>query len=1225
MGNIESPPPPPINDECSGAIAIAVDTICTFVTYSSVGATASIGVPAPGCANYLGGDIWFSVVVPASGHLIIDSYNEGIGSSGMAIYSGNCGSLVLITCDANSNINSMPRINQSGLVPGSTIYIRFWKNGSVNGGSFDLCVYEPHGPINDDCSGAIAIIPDTICSYTTYTTVGATGSAGIPAPGCANYSGGDVWFSVIVPASGRIIFDSHNINAGNCGMAIYSGSCGALTLITCNDNGSLNSQMPMINQEGLIPGSTIYLRFWQNYFTVGGTFDLCVYNPPIPINDDCLGAISITSSTTCSYTFYTNIGATASSGIPAPGCTSYAGGDVWFKTIAPASGILIFDSQTAGMLDGAMAIYKGNCDSLILLACDENSSSNGLMPLIYQTGLTPGITIYIRFWRNSYSLGETFGLCVYDPPPPINDDCLGAIPIIVDSICNYITYSNAGATASAGVPAPGCGNYYGGDIWFKAIVPASGHLVFVAEDLGIGSSSMAIYIGNCDTLTLITCNSQSNNISVMPEINQYGLIPGSTVYVRFWKNLNSTVGLFGLCVFEPVPQPTQLACSNLGFENGFIGWYGTVGNPSYGLPNEFTPIYLPTIFNTTSGLHFSLMTGGNDPFGGFPRVFSGTTSLRLGDQYIGGINKAASIEQTFLVTTSNTNFTYNYAVVLQNGLHDYNVQPFFKIDLYDPYGNLIPCGIYSVALPNTAFIQSLTNSDVAYKPWTPISINLSAFLGQTVTIKFTASDCVLGGHFGYAYIDCSCSSYEIIAPGTICQGQSATLSAPVGALSYSWSPGGDTTSSITVSPISTTNYSCLIATRGNTPCYYTLTSTVTVVANTNPVTGSNSLPICSGQTLQLTSSAAGANTYHWTGPNNFVSSDQNPIITNVSNLESGFYKVTSSIGSGCVGRDSVKIIVLPTIANSLNPVICQGNTFTVGQHNYSISGTYYDTLTTILGCDSIITTNLTVGVIQHDTINPIICQGETFTIGTHNYSISGTYSDTLATSLGCDSILTIHLTVQEKQQVSLNPTICLGDTFKVGIHYYTTTGAYTDTIVTAIGCDSIVQTNLIVYPIPPTPVITQVGNVLTSNALVGNQWFNQFGIIVGATNQTYTATIDGDYYDIVTLNGCVSDTSNIRNVMVFIIHVVNTGLEENENNNNGINIYPNPVLDELIIESKGNWDKIEFEIMNSIGQVFFKGSFVEKTIVQTKNFAQGMYMIKLGNGERFEFRKVVKE
>ncbi|MEI8204892.1 MAG: immunoglobulin domain-containing protein, partial [Bacteroidota bacterium] len=1006
---------------------------------------------------------------------------------------------------------------------------------------------QPPPPINDDCTGAISIIPLNSCQYTTYSSVGATASLGVPAPGCANYIGGDVWFSVVVPASGHLIFDSYNEGIGSCGMAIYSGSCGALVLIACDSNSNINS-MPKINQTGLAVGSIVYIRFWKSNSTIGGSFDLCIIDPPIPINDDCLGAIPISADTICNYTTYTNFYATASTGVPAPGCAGYIGADVWFSVVVPPSGHLIFDTQNTGNVnneDGGLAIYSGNCISLTLITCDNNNSNNSLMPLINQYGLTPGSTIFIRFWENGNINGCTFGICVYDPPIPANDDCTGAFLIIADTICSYSTFTNAGATASGSVMNPGCANYVGADVWFKTIVPSSGRIIFDSQSQGMGNCGMAIYSGNCNSLSLIECAANNYGLVGMPRIDIKGLNPDSTIYLRFWRSNNITGGKFGLCVFSPPKPQIQLPCTNLDFENGLTGWYGTIGNSTAGLINAPIPTFLPSVFNITSDSNFKLMTNGIDPFGGFPKVFEGTTSLRLGDPALHEIYNAASLEQTFLVSELNSNFTYHYAVVLQNGGHPYYDQPFFHIELFDSIGNQITCGNYDVALPNISFIQSPISSLTFYKSWTPISVNLTDYLGQKVTIKFTTSDCIAGGHFGYAYIDCSCSPYEIIAPGTICQGQSATLTAPVGALNYSWSPGGDTTSSITVSPSSTTNYSCLIATRGNTPCYYTLTSTVTVVANTNPIAGSNSPPICSGQTLQLTSNAAGANTYHWTGPNNFVSSDQNPIISNVSNLESGFYTVTSSIGSGCVGRDSVEIIVLPTMTNTINPVICQGNTFTVGQHNYSISGTYYDTLVTSLGCDSIITTNLTVGVIQQDTINPIICQGETLTIGTHNYSISGTYTDTLATSMGCDSILTIHLTVQEKQQVSLNPTICLGDTFKVGIHYYTTTGAYTDTIVTAIGCDSIVQTNLIVYPIPPTPVITQVGNVLTSNALVGNQWFNQFGIIVGATNQTYTATIDGDYYDIVTLNGCVSDTSNIRHVMIFIIHVVNTGVEEN--------------------------------------------------------------------------------
>jgi len=109
FANIESPPPP-INDECSGAISITVGTSCSYTTYSNVNATASAGVPAPGCANYIGGDVWFSVVVPASGHLIFDSQNQGIGNSGMAIYSGSCGALSLIACDAYGNYNACIKV-----------------------------------------------------------------------------------------------------------------------------------------------------------------------------------------------------------------------------------------------------------------------------------------------------------------------------------------------------------------------------------------------------------------------------------------------------------------------------------------------------------------------------------------------------------------------------------------------------------------------------------------------------------------------------------------------------------------------------------------------------------------------------------------------------------------------------------------------------------------------------------------------------------------------------------------------------------------------------------------------------------------------------------------------------------------------------------------------------------------------------------------------------------
>lgn len=158
---------------------------------------------------------------------------------------------------------------------------------------------------------------------------------------------------------------------------------------------------------------------------------------------------------------------------------------------------------------------------------------------------------------------------------------------------------------------------------------------------------------------------------------------------------------------------------------------------------------------------------------------------------------------------------------------------------------------------------------------------------------------------------------------------------------------------------------------------------------------------------------------------------------------------------------------------------------------------------------------------------------------------------------------------------------------------------------------------IIVNNKPITPEISINGNVLHSNAPSGNQWYDQNGFINDATNPDYTINANGDYFVIVTLLGCSSDSSNI-------LQVRDLGIELFENSKT-VNIYPNPVSDELIIEIKGCNEKMNFEILNVIGQVVFKGNLVEKTSVQTRNLEFGTYLIKLENGEVFEFRKIIKQ
>jgi len=156
-----------------------------------------------------------------------------------------------------------------------------------------------------------------------------------------------------------------------------------------------------------------------------------------------------------------------------------------------------------------------------------------------------------------------------------------------------------------------------------------------------------------------------------------------------------------------------------------------------------------------------------------------------------------------------------------------------------------------------------------------------------------------------------------------------------------------------------------------------------------------------------------------------------------------------------------------------------------------------------------------------------------------------------------------------------------------------------------------------VHTIPPTPVISNAGSYLHSNATSGNQWYLNSNSIGGATGQNHTPVQNGSYYVIVTLNGCSSSPSNT-------ITITNVGIDDVEGAKL-IKVYPNPVTNELIIEIEGNNKAVHFNIINSVGQVVFKGKLTDKEIISTSDFAPGVYLIKLETGKGVEFKKVVKE
>ncbi len=237
-------------------------------------------------------------------------------------------------------------------------------------------------------------------------------------------------------------------------------------------------------------------------------------------------------------------------------------------------------------------------------------------------------------------------------------------------------------------------------------------------------------------------------------------------------------------------------------------------------------------------------------------------------------------------------------------------------------------------------------------------------------------------------------------------------------------------------------------------------------------------------------------------------------------------------------------------------------------------------------------------------------------------SAAGTISGTTTVCQGQSSVTyTIPIIANATSYVWSLPTGASGTstTNSITVNYSVSALSGNITVMGNNSCGNGTSSTLTitVNPLPATPIITLNDNVLHSNATIGNQWYNQSGLMAGAINQDYTVTKEDNYYVIVTLNGCASDISNI-------IYVVLTGIELSEKNM-PIKVYPNPVTNELTIEKAGNTENKKFEIINSSGRVVFSGTLLEKTVVQTSGFSSGVYIIKLENANTFDFKKIIKK
>ncbi len=332
---------------------------------------------------------------------------------------------------------------------------------------------------------------------------------------------------------------------------------------------------------------------------------------------------------------------------------------------------------------------------------------------------------------------------------------------------------------------------------------------------------------------------------------------------------------------------------------------------------------------------------------------------------------------------------------------------------------------------------------------------------------------------------------------------------------------------------------------------------------------------------------------------------------------------------------------------------CPGFTTTVNGNVYSNTGVYLDTMTSVLGCDSIIETHLTIAT----PVNGIDVQSACGTfqwidgnvynssIDTATYNLIGqasngcdsivtlhltiyqpsqgidqhvscgaftwidgisysnsvdtvTYTFVGAASNGCDSIVTLHLTINQPSQ-GIDQQVSCGDfTWIDGITYSNSVDTVTFTLVGAAnnGCDSIVTLHLTMNEV--NVGISQAQDSLMATSNVGSyQWIDCATLlpISGATFQSFIPTQSGSYAVVVTENNC-SDTS-------MCVNFTNAGILTHPIQ---FSMYPNPANELITVTSNfaGN-----VTIMDLLGKVIFRNYCEGTTTIRTNELNTGTYLL----------------
>ena len=285
-------------------------------------------------------------------------------------------------------------------------------------------------------------------------------------------------------------------------------------------------------------------------------------------------------------------------------------------------------------------------------------------------------------------------------------------------------------------------------------------------------------------------------------------------------------------------------------------------------------------------------------------------------------------------------------------------------------------------------------------------------------------------------------------------------------------------------------------------------------------------------------------------------------------------------------------------------------------YTWPLNGTTYTsstntptvTLTNAAGCDSVVTLDLTVNYTNTGTDVQTACDTYDWIDGNTYTSSNNTATHTLTNAANCDSVIILDLTITNSTSGTDTQTACDSYLWIDGSTYTASNNSATHTLSNTAGCDSVVTLDLTINNVADISTSTIGTTIQANNTNATYVWLNcdqNFAVISGQTNQTYSPSINGNYAVQLTENGCI-DTS-------ACIAITSVGIIENSFQED-FKIYPNPTSGELAIEFNAIQELIQLKVMDVNGKLIELVSYQQANLIKYElNEPTGTYIIELND------------